>query len=114
MVDNSSQKKTNTPEIDGNSPKKKFSWETLKVLASLLMPLAIASVGHWYTSALKEREIQTEYIELAISILREEPSESNLNVREWAVDIINEYSPVEVNKATRDELMGSHHPLARE
>ena len=83
--------------------KSKFS-EQFKILASLLVPLMIALVGHWYTSALKEKDIQSKYVEIAISILNSEPNESTRNLRKWAVDIINEYSPKKMSEETQREL----------
>lgn len=82
-----------------------FGKEIIKILASLLIPLVIALVGHWYTSALKEREIEARYIEIAISILNSESTPSNKNIRKWAVEIVNKYSPVEIDKKTRQEFV---------
>ncbi|HAC64934.1 MAG TPA: hypothetical protein DCF68_15735 [Cyanothece sp. UBA12306] len=74
-------------------------------LIALLMPFVIAIVGHLYTSAIKEKEIQTKYIEIATDILKEEPSKYNQNMREWSLNIINHYAPITINKQTRSEFI---------
>jgi len=50
------------------------SWEKFKILSAVLVPAAIALVGHWYTSAISEREIQAKFVELGVSILQAAPN----------------------------------------
>ena len=50
---------------DGSSGTPSHVWDKLKTLsgvtASIVVPLVIALTGHWYSKALKEREIQIRY-----------------------------------------------------
>ena len=64
--------------------------------ATILIPLAIALVGNWYTSAIKQKELSAKYVELAIKILNKEPSEGSEEIRQWAIKIINTYSEVKI------------------
>ena len=75
------------------------------IIASLVIPLAVALSGNWYSTAIKEREVQVRYVELAINILSQEPSEKNQRVRKWAIDIINHYSDVRIEAKTEQELL---------
>ena len=90
--------------------KEKDGWDKLAVVsalvASVLVPVAIALVGHFYTSAIKQAENNVKYTELAISILKENPTDENDEVREWAVDVINEYSGVSMSADVRAQLVG--------
>lgn len=85
------------------------SSERLKVVSTLLatvfIPVVLGLVGHWYTAALKDREIQSRYIELAINILNEEPSDQNKKVRSWAARIIDKYSEIKIGEAEEEILM---------
>ena len=52
--------------------------------AAIVIPLVLLFVGQSYTSAIKERELQGRFVQLAVTILREEPTEANRNLRKWA------------------------------
>jgi hypothetical protein len=84
-------------------------WEKAKIvsviLATVVIPLAVALVGNWYSKALKEREIQVRYVEIALEILSKEPTEKNTYLRQWAIDVIDFYSDIKVPKEARDELV---------
>lgn len=83
-------------------------WEKVKILsgiiASVLIPLIIGLTGHWYTNAIKERETEIRYVELAIGILREEPNEKTANLRDWAIRVINDFSPISLSDEVKEEL----------
>lgn len=76
-----------------------------KAIATILMPFVIALVGHLYTSSLKEREINLQFVELSIGILSEEPTPENKNLRGWAIDVINEHSDVKLKPEVTRVLM---------
>lgn len=73
-------------------------------LAAVLVPIVIALAGHWYANALnqretalREQEFAREYVQIALTILREEQDEISIPLRAWAVDILDHYS----NEATQ-------------
>lgn len=80
-------------------------WEQFKVLSAVLVPGSIALVGHWYTSAISEREIQAKFVELGVSILQSEPTKATTNLRTWATEVLDRYSGVPINKATKTDLI---------
>ena len=95
---------------------KKDFWEKLKsisaIVASVFVPLAVVLIGNWYSTAVKESEIQVRYVELAVDILKENPSDNKSNMRSWAVDLVNNYSETKIDKQTREELLKA--PLFKE
>ena len=82
-------------------------WGKFKILSAILVPAAIALVGHWYTSAISEREVQAKFVELGVTILQAPPTNASTNLRIWATDILNKYSGVPLNKATKKDLIES-------
>lgn len=78
---------------------------TSALLASVLVPIAVAVVGNAYTSALKESETRLKYTEIAVAILKERPLPDTQNVRGWAVDVLNKYSGVPIDQKAREELL---------
>jgi predicted chitinase len=85
------------------------SWEMVKTVSSVgsavLIPIVLLIVGNQFSGALKERELQGKFVELAVSILRETPSEETRNLREWATQVINQYSGVQLSAATKKDLI---------
>ena len=85
------------------------SYEKIRVLgnlaATILIPLVIALVANWYTSAIKDRELSAKYITLAIGILREEPKKGSEEIRKWAIDTVNMYSKVKISKTLKEKLL---------
>jgi hypothetical protein len=85
------------------------TWEKAKaastIVATAVIPIAIAWSGNWYGQLQKEKEIQLKYIELSIQILSAPPSPSNRAVRKWAVDTINRYSDIKIDSQAETELL---------
>ena len=84
------------------------SWERAKVisgiLATILIPLLIGVTGHLVSTALKERDIQLRYVELALGILREKPDPSTTELRSWAINIVNRFAPEPLSPKAVEEL----------
>jgi hypothetical protein len=85
-------------------------WQITKIMtqmfAAIIIPSAIAYFTIVYSNSFKEREIGTRYVELAINILREEPSkQKNEELRTWAVSIVKKYSPVPISNEMAKNLV---------
>ncbi|MBL8711140.1 MAG: hypothetical protein JNL25_18240 [Rhodospirillaceae bacterium] len=99
---------------------RKDSWDKLSVLsgflAAVFVPIAIAVVGHWYTSAIKDREtaisernqkiredtFKREWVQLGLEILRD--ADTSPNVRKWGVQIVSHYAAVEMTDEVKEAL----------
>ena len=84
-------------------------WERAKtvsgLIAAVVLPVVVLVVGNLYTSAVKERELEGKFVELAVSILRETPDKQAANLRDWATQVITLYSRVPLSPETRRELI---------
>jgi hypothetical protein len=74
-------------------------------IAAVVVPLVLAYVGNSYTAAIKERELQGKFVELAINILKEKPTTETTNLRKWAIKVIDNYSGMPFNDATKEDLI---------
>ena len=74
-------------------------------IATVVVPLLIAYVGNLYTRSVKEREIQSRYIEIAVDVLRAKPDQQSRLLREWASDAIDAYSDVKLSPDTKRSLV---------
>lgn len=88
-------------------------WQKLevvsKVVAAILIPLAVAYLGNQVATSNKQRDSETKFVELATAILSREPGASqtqeNKSLRRWAVDVINRFSGVPMSEATVEALI---------
>lgn len=98
----------------------KDTWDKLSIfsgfLASVLVPIAVAAVGNWYTTAIKEREteisardqqlrrdaFEREWVQLGLEILRDPDTQTN--VRKWGVQIVSSYAKVPMQDEVKEEL----------
>lgn len=92
-----------------DKPDQKDFWGKLQVLAavfaSVCVPLVVLVVGNLYSSAIKDSENRLRYVELALQILREEPSNDGaIALREWAIALLNYQSPVPLSAEAQREL----------
>lgn len=83
---------------------KKDWWDRIKIIAEVSAIIAAIIFGQIISSSIKNRELGLSYVQLATGILRSEPSEDTKHLRNWAVDIINEYSKVKLNEEAKNEL----------
>lgn len=100
----------------------KDAWDKLAILsgflASVLVPVALAVVGNWYTNAIKDREttiserdqkirqdtFDREWVQLGLEILR--APDTTENVRKWGVQIVSHYASVKMEDEAKAELAG--------
>lgn len=87
------------------------NWEKIKIssgaIAAILIPIIIVYVGNSYSTAIKEREVQGKFVELAVDILKSKPEEKTEKIRSWSVDIIDKYSGITMKQDARDLLIKS-------
>lgn len=85
------------------------AWEKAKttssIIAAVFLPVVLLYVGNTYSTAIKERELQGRFVELAVDILKQAPTDDTRNLRDWATQVISLYSGVELSPNTRKDLI---------
>jgi len=85
------------------------TWEKIRIILPSISAILISVMGVWvgnnYTRAIKEREIQGKFVEIAVDILREPPQKEKWDLRTWATEIINRYSGVQLSESTKTDLI---------
>lgn len=93
---------------DTNCVSQKDCWDKSKIIintvALIAVPVLIAFYGHSINLTLKKKEIEVKYIEIAVSVLRERPSDETAGLRNWAVDVLSSYSPIPISTDVIEEL----------
>jgi hypothetical protein len=84
-------------------------WEKARavstIVATVVIPIAIALSSNWYGQQQKDKELQLKYVELSIQILSAPPKDSDQAVRKWAINTINRYSDVKIDAQAENELL---------
>lgn len=84
-----------------------MSYERLKLLAAAVGGGALVFVtllGLGFVSADVERQTDVQFVNMAIEILADEPTQENQPLRAWAIDIINEHSSAQISGPVKDAL----------
>jgi len=92
------------PNEKSSSVEKQKLW--INGIAIILIPIVVAWVSNTFASVIKQNEVQGQFVEIAIDILKETPEENNQkeNLRKWAIEIVNKYSGVPLDSAATKEL----------
>jgi hypothetical protein len=83
---------------------KKDGWDKFQILVNCFAVIVIAGIGGCVDSTLKNREVSAKYVEIAVNILRVKPEDSSKNLREWAINVVNKYSIIQLSPDALAEL----------
>jgi hypothetical protein len=81
----------------------------LQTIGVVLIPIVIQISS----CQLQKNELQQKYIETAVGILKEKPSIETQGIRSWAIKVFIQYSPIEVDEKTENELRASALPAGK-
>lgn len=88
------------PEKDG--------WDKFRAVAApvstFIGAAVIAGAGHLFSKAMKDSENSVKYVEIAVSVLRADPTADTLALRKWAVDLLNDQAPYKMSEEAKAEL----------
>ncbi len=90
---------------------KKDCWDKWKIVLTILTPIAIIFSGYFIKVTLQKNEIavrnveiSVKFIEIATDILSDKPTEDNIELRNWAIQILKKYSPIEITPEVEKQL----------
>jgi hypothetical protein len=94
-----------------NGPKKNF-WDTAekisKTVSIAAIPIVLAIGGWLIQKRLQDQTLRRDYVQLAVSILKE-PNSSD-NMKNWAVNLLAENSPVPFDQYFQSDLLSGKIP----
>jgi len=90
---------------DPSPPKFWDRIEQFAKIASLIAVPIIIGIGSWLIqNALSRRSVNQDYVQLAVSILTNSDENIDQSLRSWAVELMNQNSPVEFSDAIAKKL----------
>jgi hypothetical protein len=79
--------------------------QVTKILAAIAVPLVLAWVGTGVQDKIAERNLQRDYVQIAVSILSDSTRKTSAALKSWAVDLVNANAPVRLSDSARQELV---------
>jgi hypothetical protein len=70
------------------------------IVGAIGTPVVVAIIGR----SVAKSGLQKDYVQLALQILRDDPSKSSKELRQWAVDILEKFSPVGISESLKTSL----------
>ncbi|WP_295977637.1 DUF4019 domain-containing protein [uncultured Variovorax sp.] len=84
-----------------------------KVVGAIAVPLVVALFGWLIQRQLATQNLSRDYVQLAVSILKEPKKEDDQQLRQWAVDLLNAHSPVKLGESVSTKLQSGEISLPR-
>ena len=84
-------------------PKKDF-WDKIKIIFTIITPFIIIFFGMLINTTLQKNQIKVKYIEIATDILSDKPAEDNIVLRNWAIEILKENSPIVITPEIEQQM----------
>jgi hypothetical protein len=97
------------PRIDDHRRRREMtiSKEIIAALIGAAVTLVVVGAASLIDFWGKERAMDVKMVEIAVGILRTEPTENTRPVRDWAVDVLGHYSKdVPLSEGAREALKG--------
>lgn len=76
----------------------------VQIVSSAAIPIAIAFGGWLIQSAISDAGLKKDYVQIAVSVLKESPTKENEQLREWAISIIDKNAPVPIPAKLKSQL----------
>jgi hypothetical protein len=82
-----------------------------RIVSLVAIPIVIAMSGKIIDDTLASREIKQKYVELAVSILKADQETKDDSLRKWAVELLDDSSPIKFNSKLVEQLKQGTIPL---
>lgn len=90
--------------MDKDQSKPKDRWDKANIVVSLIITVGLGISSQIVSNSIKQTENGTQMVELALGILKEKPPANDTQaraLRDWAINVLAEYSGVEVSDEAR-------------
>jgi len=74
------------------------------IFAAIAVPVVVALVGWWIQTSISQQSVRKDYVQMAIAILSNPQSSEDKALRQWAIAMLDQNSPVPFSEDARSEL----------
>ena len=79
------------------------NWAT--IFSMVATPIVVAVIGWMVQANISSKEVERDYVNLAMQILMSQPEKNSDDLRTWALDVINSKAPIPLTKAAGNEIL---------
>ena len=89
------------------SERLEFWKQIAQIVSALAIPLVIALIGYFVQRSLADAGLKKDYVQMALGVLKEQPSKENEQLRQWAIAVLDKNSPVPIPTPLKAQLAKS-------
>lgn len=87
-------------------------WKQIAQIGSAVaIPVILALIGYFVQSSLADAGLKKDYVQMALGVLKEQPTKENEQLREWAIAVLDKNSPVAIPTKLKSQLLESTVPF---
>ncbi len=84
------------------------SWKQYsQIVGALAIPLVLAGIGYFVQRSIAETGLKKDYVQMALAVLKDEPTKGNEQLRQWAIAVLDQNSPVPLPISLKQELVST-------
>lgn len=89
---------------------KKDGWDKAIILFEILKIVCIVVGALVINTTLKTNELEIEYVKVAIEVLKTKPDAESKELREWAVQVLDDKSDIPLGEEAKRSLLNNQFP----
>jgi hypothetical protein len=83
-------------------------WKQLaQIMSAIAIPVVIALIGYYVQRSLADAGLKKDYVQMALGVLKEQPTRDNEQLRQWAITVLDKSSPVPIPAVLKSRLVTS-------
>lgn len=87
-----------------SSKSQKDIWDKAQILFAALIPVVIGFGSYFIQQSITKESVAKDYVGIATTILERPKGEEETDLREWAVNLLDQYSPIKFTPQQQKEL----------
>jgi WD40 repeat protein len=87
-----------------SSKSQKDFWDKIQIVSGVAIPVVIGLGSYFIQQSITKESVAKDYVGIATTILESQKGEKATNLREWAVSLLGQYSPIPLSPDSKREL----------
>lgn len=83
-------------------------WKQItQIWSAVAIPVVLALIGYFVQSSLADAGLKKDYVQMALGVLKEQPTKENEQLRQWAIAVLDKNSPVPIPPNLKSQFVKS-------
>lgn len=81
------------------------SWKQIaQIISALAIPVVLALIGYFVQRSLADAGLKKDYVQMALGVLKDQPTKENAQLRQWAIAVLDKNSPIPIPSTLKSQL----------